>query len=190
MSVDGTGPIGVMAAAGGDDAATLALNTLAGLPAAKRIAAATLYVEAMRPVSREQALASAAQAYADQLGPSRGGLKKVVSEARAVLSFGLADPQRLKLASRLPSSEMLAALSAAVRDVNLREVTRARAMALAGGRGGRPTARTSAAYSAVRKLLDLAEAGDAAARAELTAIRDLVRPPGLERRADRPAASR
>ena len=88
---------------------------------------------------------------------------------------------------------MLAGLEAAMRQVSLREVTRARAAVLAGGRGGRPMARPSATYSAVRKLLQLAEAGDSGAQAELSAIDDLIRgsaPALLARTADRPAANR
>jgi hypothetical protein len=100
--------------------------------------------------------------------------------------------------SRLSADAALARIDAAVRAVNLREVTRARAAALAGGRGGRPTARPTIAYAAVRKLLHLAQAGDPAARAELSAIRDLMgaSPPQslgpslASHTADRPAASR
>lgn len=164
------------------------------LSAAKRIAIAALHAQATRGVPREVALTEAARAYADDSGghhgASRGGLKKAVSEARAILEFGVG-PHVLDEAARLAPDAALACVDAAVQGVRLRDVTRARAAALAGGRGGRPTARPTIAYAAVRKLLHLAQAGDPAARAELTAIQDLMRAaPGLARTAGRPAASR
>lgn len=161
------------------------------LSAAKRIAIAALHAQATRGVPREVALTEAARAYADgPHGASRGGLKKAVSEARAILEFGVG-PHVLDEAARLAPDAALACVDAAVQGVRLRDVTRARAAALAGGRGGRPTARPTIAYAAVRKLLHLAQAGDPAARAELTAIQDLMRAaPSLARTADRPAASR
>lgn len=161
------------------------------LSAAKRIAIAALHAQATRGAPREVALTEAARAYADgPHGASRGGLKKAVSEARAILEFGVG-PHVLDEAARLTPDAALACVDAAVQGVRLRDVTRARAAALAGGRGGRPTARPTIAYAAVRKLLHLAQAGDPAARAELTAIQDLMRAaPSLARTADRPAAIR
>lgn len=189
--VDGSGHVETL---GGEAAAVMALDILnAGgdggraLSAAKRIAIAGLYAQAACPLSREAALAIAARAYAARLGPSRGGLKKVVSEARAILEFGI-DGHILDEAAGMPPQAALTRLDGAVRRVNLREVTRARAAALAGGRGGRPVARPTIAYAAVRKLLHLADAGDAAARAELTAIQDLMG--GAANTEDRRAASR
>ncbi|WP_423352353.1 hypothetical protein [Phenylobacterium sp. VNQ135] len=174
-----------------DETASTALVAFAGLPAAKRIAAVALYLQAMRsPLSREAALACAARAYGIRFGLSPSGLKKAVSEGRAILQFGLADGRFLEEVARLRSSDMLAALEIAVRRVSLREVTRARAALLAGGRGGRPMARPTPAYAAVRKLLELAEAGDATARAELSAICDLIRGPRPGYVADHPVASR
>lgn len=171
--------------------AAIALEALGDLPAAKRIAAATLYLQSTRSMNREAALSCAARVYADRLGPTPGGLKKVVSEGRAILQFGFFEMRPPEAAADLPPHDLLCVLETAIRRVNLREVTRARALAFAGGRGGRPAARASAAYSAVRKLMGLAEAGDAAARAELTAIRDLIgQAAALPHRADRPAASR
>lgn len=172
-----------------DDAAAIALEALSGLPAAKRLAAAALYVQATRRLSREAALACVARVYRLRLGPSRGGWKKAVSEGRAILQFGLGERRLAEEVARLPAADMIAALEGAMRRVSLREVTRARATALAGGRGGRPMARPSAVYAAVRKLLDLAEGGDPAARAELSAIRDLMGA-AQGHRAHRPAASR
>lgn len=191
VNVDGSGHVEAL---GGEAAAAMAFDALdAGsgraLSAAKRIATAALHAQAIRRIPREAALAQAAQAYAARLGPSRGGLKKLVSEARAILEFGV-EPGVLEEAARLSPEAALARIDLAVRDVNLREVTRARAEALAGGRGGRPTARPTIAYAAVRKLLHRAQAGDPAARAELSAIQDLMRAnPPAPRTAGRPAAS-
>ncbi len=188
--MDGSGHVEAL---GGQSAAAMAFDAVEaagggprGLSSAKRIAIAALYAQAACPLPREAALAAAAKAYAARLGPSRGGLKKVVSEARAILEFGV-EPQVLGEVSRLSPQAALAGIDRAVRRVNLREVTRARAAALAGGRGGRPVARPAIAYAAVRKLLHLAQTGDAAARAELSAIQALMGQ--APHTADRPAAN-
>ncbi|WP_309092279.1 hypothetical protein [Phenylobacterium sp.] len=190
--MDGSGHVEAL---GGEAAATKVEERGApgegprALPAAKRMAIAALHAQALRRISREAALAEAAQAYAARLGPSRGSLKKLVSEARAILQFGVA-PSVLDDAASLAPDAVLARIETAIRAVNLREVTRARAAALAGGRGGRPTARPTIAYAAVRKLLHLAQAGDPDARAELTAIQDLMGAPPMAHTVHRPAASR
>ncbi len=160
-----------------------AFHALSGLATAKRIAGISLYLQATQPLNREAALSIAAQTFECCPGPSRGGLKKAASEARAILEFGAASYLPADVAM-LPEQDLLAAIASAVGRVKLREVTRARAAALAGGRGGRPTARPTIAYAAMRKLLSLVARGDAAAKAELSAIQDLM---GRLREAEQPA---
>lgn len=160
------------------------------LSAAKQIAAVALCLQAVHGVRAEEALQTAGRVYARRLKPTPAALKKVVSEARAVLQLGV--PARLADELRgQPLERLLPSVDAALRGVNQTQVTRARAEALAGGRGGRPIQPARTAYGAVLKLLDLVRAGDQTARAEFLAIQDLMRSTGpLTHTADRRAASR
>jgi hypothetical protein len=161
-----------------------------GLSAAKQIAAVALYLHAAGSLCEERALQAAGRAYAQALRPTPAALKKAVSEARAILQLGLEPGLAESLRDELPLGR-LARIDAALRGVNQAQVTRARAEALAGGRGGRPIQPPRTAYGAVLKLLDLVRAGDLSARAELAAIQDLMRrAPPPARTADRRAASR
>lgn len=160
------------------------------LSAAKQIAAAALYLHAAGPLGEERALQAAGRAYAEQLKPTPAALKKAVSEARAILQFGIEPGLAERLRGERPLAR-LAQIDAALRGVNQAHVTRMRAEALAGGRGGRPIQPPRTAYGAVLKLFDLARAGDLTARAELMAIQDLMRrAPPPAHTADHRAASR
>jgi len=140
----------------------------------KQIAALSLFVQARYGLPAEPALQTAVSALAERLRSTPGGLKKATSEARAILQFGLGD-DRVAAVRAEPGEQLLQAIETAIRGVNLRQVTQARAAALRGVRGGRPVGKGKTAYGAVQKLLALVAAGEAEARAELAAIEDLIR---------------
>ncbi|WP_411289283.1 hypothetical protein [Phenylobacterium sp.] len=152
--------------------------------APKQIATIALHAQITRSAPREEALQAAARSLGVRLNITAGGLKKATSEARAILQFGLGSGS-LAPATGESSDQLLHRIDEAVRAVNLRQVSRDRAQALAGVRGGRPTAQRQQVAAAVQKLLDRATAGHADAEAELSAIRALILAPPA-RRADRP----
>lgn len=161
------------------------------LSAPKRIAALALYVQATTSVDEDTALHTALSALAPSLSTTQGGLKKASSEARAILRFGLGADRSL-VGSDHSREHLPSLIAGALRRVSVRQVTRARAAAYGGGRGGRRHApRHGPGLAAVRALLDLAYGGDAQAEAELAEIRALLavsaNPPPHE--ADRPEAT-
>lgn len=158
--------------------------------APKRIAALALYVQATTGVDEDTALHTAMSALAPSLSTTQGGLKKASSEARAILQFGL-DPDRPVLAANHAREHLPRAIAGVLRHVSVREVTRARAAALRGIRGGRRhVPRQGPGLAAIRHLLALAYDGDPGALAELAEIRTLLgEAPTLESSADRPEAT-
>ncbi|WP_334163599.1 hypothetical protein [Phenylobacterium sp.] len=145
-----------------------------GLPcAAKQVAIAALVLQSASLLASEDALQAAARAFGARKRSTRGGLKKITSEARALLQFGVSADVLAPLASETPDAR-LERLTAEVEAVSLRQVTQARALTLAGVRGGRPTAGGRGAYAAVQRLLRQAQEGDSQASTELRAIQDLM----------------
>lgn len=146
-----------------------------GLPlsAPKRIAGLALYLRWASGCDAETALQSAMATLAGQLNCTRTAFKKASSEARAILQFGLPD---FVLPQGGDADDALREIAAALHPVNTRMVTQARAMALGGVRGGRPSSpRPRPAHAAVSSLIEQALAGDAEALAELAAIEGLIR---------------
>lgn len=144
-----------------------------GLPcAAKQVAIVALCLHG-EGLTGEDALQAAARAFGALQGSTRGGLKKITSEARAVLQFGV--PAGVPgISADEAAVDRLARFAAAVQAVSLRQVTQARALTLAGVRGGRPTEGGRGAYAAVQRLLRQAQEGDTQARTELRAIQELM----------------
>lgn len=143
------------------------------LSAPKRIAALALYIRATRGLETEAALRRAMRTLAGRLASTPAAVKKVASEARAILQFGLAD---FAPAAGASADQILMEITAALGRLNLRAVTRVRACAYGGHRGGRRAGpRLRAAEAAIMGLLERAAAGDAEARAELTDIEALIR---------------
>lgn len=137
----------------------------------KQIAAVALYLQATSGLSEDVALQRAMGALGGRISTTPGGLKKASSEARAILQFGLSAPP----AGAHPQA-LLRAIAAALAQVKVREVTKLRAAALGGRRGGRragPARRQVVA--AVRTLIDLARTGHEAAQSELAELEDLIR---------------
>lgn len=159
--------------------------------APKRIAALALYVQATTGADEDTALHTAMGALAPSISTTQGGLKKASSEARAILQFGLG-PDRPLLAANHAREHLPRAIAGALRRVSVREVTRARAAALGGVRGGRRHApRHGPGLAAVRQLIELAYEGDIHAQAELAEIRALLgEGPTTASAAGRPEASR
>lgn len=173
---------GAMSGACADALAAAALHGLRarsatggeGLPcAAKQVAIVALCLQG-EGVAGEDALQAAARAFGVMQGSTRGGLKKITSEARAVLQFGVPAGVPASIAVDEAPADRLARLAAAVQAVSLRQVTQARALTLAGVRGGRPTEGGRGAYAAVQRLLRQAQDGDTQARTELRAIQELM----------------
>lgn len=142
--------------------------------APKRIAALALYVQATTGADEDTALQTAMSALAPSISTTQGGLKKASSEARAILQFGIG-PDRPGLAANHTREHLPRLIAGALRKISVREVTRARAAALGGVRGGRRhTPRYGPGVAAVRHLIELAYAGDAQAITELAEIRALL----------------
>lgn len=141
--------------------------------AAKQVAIVALCLQGDAMIEAEEALQAAARTYGARKGSTRGGLKKITSEARAILQFGV-PPETLAMAEDAGAADRLDRLRAVVLGVSLRQVTQARALTLAGVRGGRPTEGGRGAYAAVQRLLRQAQDGDPRARTELRAIQDLM----------------
>ena len=162
------------------DALLRQLDELTPLPSAgvlsapKRIAALALYIKSVCGLEADLALQAATGGLASHLGSTPGGLKKAVSEARAIMQFGLPaqgfDPPAPESAAHL-----LQEITTTLQGVNVREVTQARAQALGGVRGGRRHGpRNRAGLVAVQSLLERARLGSAEALAELLEIQALI----------------
>jgi hypothetical protein len=141
--------------------------------AAKEVAMVALWLQAEHGADAESALKLAAQAFGASRPTTRGGLKKIASEARAILQFGAPD-EALSPRAGEPANLRFARLIRMLQALSLRQITQARALTLAGVRGGRPTAGGRSAYAAVERLLQQAQDGCSTARSELTAIQDLM----------------
>lgn len=165
----------------GVDALLKELDALTPLPSAgalsapKRIAALALYIKSVCGLETDLALQVAIGALASHLGSTPSGLKKAVSEARAIMQFGLPARDFMPPSAGSPA-HLLQAITNALQAVNVREVTQARAQAFGGVRGGRrPGRRPRPALAAVQNLLELAQVGEADALAELAEIEALIR---------------
>lgn len=161
-----------------------------GLPKHLAIVAVRVSTLAGRPI--EQALTAAAQAYA-RLEPSRkSSLKKCLSQARALLEFGVSPEDLQRLKNSLASDPGLAftPVDELLSGVSLTEALSRRALALAGRRGGRPRAPDGApetflppssraspgrVLQATVALLMRAQAGDQRAAAELEQLKAVLR---------------
>ena len=145
------------------------------LSAPKRIAALALYMQLACGFEADRALQASTSALAGHLRTTRGGLKKAVSEARAIIQFGL-PAQGFTAPDPESSADLLEAITSALYGINVREVTQTRAQALGGVRGGRRHGpRVRPALMAVQNLLELALAGEADALAELADIETMIR---------------
>lgn len=133
--------------------------------AAKQIAVTALALHLGEGVGRRAALRLSAEALGRSRGHSRALVKKNASEADAVLTYGLA-PEAVAAIARRPADGLLVNLDALVRPVRVREAAQARARALRGARGGRPD-EGGPLLRSVRRMIELAEAGDAASRRQL-----------------------
>lgn len=138
--------------------------------AAKQIAVAALALHLREGVGRRAALRLSAEALGRSRGHSRALIKKNASEADAVLTYGLA-PDAVAAVARQSGGDLLRELDALVRAVRVREAAQARARALRGARGGRPD-EGGPLLRSVRRMIELAETGDAASRRRL---RELAR---------------
>ncbi|MBI1197066.1 MAG: hypothetical protein GC203_04310 [Phenylobacterium sp.] len=143
------------------------------LSAPKRIAALALYVRTAYALETDAALRLAMNCLEERLNTTRGALRKVSSEARAILEFGLADFAASPDGTAL---QTLREIVSALHRLNMRAVTQARAAAYGGLRGGRrPGPQPRRAQAAVSGLIARAAAGDAAALAELAEVAALIR---------------
>ncbi|WP_374470515.1 hypothetical protein [Phenylobacterium sp.] len=140
----------------------------------KRIAALALYARATSGADQDVALQAVARQLGQRLSTTPSGLKKAVSEARAILQFGLRHDGFVEPVNDAPTP-LLHAIAAALDSVNVREVTKARASVYRGYRGGRrhggPPFQT---LRAVQGLVERAQKGAPEAEAELDEIRTLL----------------
>jgi len=162
------------------DALLRQLDELTPLPSAgilsapKRIAALALYIKSVCGLETDMALQAATGGLASHLGSTPGGLKKAVSEARAIMQFGLPS-QGFESPAPESAAHLLQEITTRLQSVNVREVTQARAQALGGVRGGRRHGpRGRQALAAVQSLLERVQLGSADALAELLEIQALI----------------
>jgi hypothetical protein len=137
--------------------------------ASKLVATLALALEVRRLTRRPRAIAVAARIVGVAQGASAAVQKKFASEARALIAHAAQDVAPAMFAGA-SDGELLEQLDNLFAPVSIRKALLERADQLAGARGGRP-ARTPGDVSAeLRRLIELANAGDPAAHAELIAV--------------------
>jgi len=136
---------------------------------AKLIAVVALALESRRLVRRPRAILIAAEVVGRARDMTYGARKKAASEARALVIYALGEGEDV-LPAADDDAELLEQLDALFAPLSLQDALAARAVEHAGARGGRPPRTASEVCAELRRLMALADAGDAAAFTELLAV--------------------
>lgn len=145
---------------------------------ARELVILALLLDRVRPGGLEHQLTEAVRDEEAKGRRTRMAIRKCASEARGLLRYGQVGGRPLAAAADAVAARgaaLILEIEALVMSVRKGEALGARVHSLAGERGGRPAKGGLRVLSALVRLGDMAEAGDAHADTELRLIEDYLR---------------